>query len=352
MIRIVRTILPPLLVASIGGPAMAGGKLQVAATVPNLGVIASEIGGDHVDVTTIGSGLQDAHFVEPKPSFIVRLRSVDLLLVNGLDLEIGWVPPLTQGARNAKILAGGPGYIDCSSRINVLEVPTGALSRAQGDVHPFGNPHYLADPLNAEIVAAEIADAFKTADPADAADFEKRRTEFVSRLHVALFGQELLDLVGGAKLSRLAQTGELDTFLQTSTIEGKPLASRLSGWLGKLRPYANVKVVTYHKDYSYFAKRFGLDIVEFVEPKPGIPPSLKHIEELTQRLSAGDVKLLITRPYVEHRSTDQLSERTKIPVLTLPLEAGGTPETGDIFKLFDHVTSRIATSLGSSPVGR
>lgn len=352
MNRIVRTFLLAVLVTSIAGTAVAADKLRVVASLPNLGAIAQEVGGDRVDVMSIASGLQDAHFVDPKPSFIVKLRSADLMLVNGLDLEIGWVPPLTQGARNARILPGGPGYIDCSSRISVLEVPTGTISRAAGDVHPYGNPHYLTDPLNAEIVAAEIADAFKTAAPADADQFEKRRADFVKRLHAAVFGADLVNLVGGSKLARLAQSGELDSFLQSSVMDGKPLATRLGGWLGKMRPYAAVKVVTYHKDYSYFEKRFGLDVVEFVEPKPGIPPSLKHIDELVQRLGRGDVKLLITRPYVEHRSTDQLSEKTKIPVLTLPIEVGGAPEATDFFKLFDYVTSQIVTTLGSPPAER
>jgi zinc/manganese transport system substrate-binding protein len=344
--RIKMMLIGMLLATCAGDLALAAGKLRVVATLPNLGSIAQEIGGDRVEVTTIATGSQDAHFVDPKPSFIVKLRSADLLLVNGLDLEIGWVPPLTQGARNAKILPGGPGYIDCSSRIGVIEVPTGVVSRAQGDVHPFGNPHYMTDPLNAEIVATEIADAFKTASPGDADQFEKRRADFVKRLHAAVFGKELVDLVGGAKLARLAMTGEMEPFLKSSVVDGKPLAARLGGWIGKLQPYAGIKVVTYHKDYSYFARRFGLDVVEFVEPKPGIPPSLKHIEELTQRLGRGDVKLLITRPYVEHRSTDQLAERTKIPVLTVPLEVGGAPEATDYFKLFDYVTSQIATGAG------
>ena len=167
---------------------MAAEKLRVVATLPNLGSIAQEVGGDQVEVTTIASGLQDAHFVDPKPSFIVKLRSADLILVNGLDLEIGWVPPLTQGARNAKLLPGSPGYVDCSSRISVLEVPTGTLTRAEGDVHPFGNPHYLGDPLNAEQVAGVIADAFKRSRPADAEYFEKRRVDFVKRLYIATFG--------------------------------------------------------------------------------------------------------------------------------------------------------------------
>jgi len=337
------------LCAATGGAQrnLAADKLHVAATLPNLGSLASEIGGDRVQVTTIASGLQDAHFVDPKPSFIVALRSADLLLVNGLDLEIGWVPPLTQGARNARILLGYDGYIDCSSRIGVLEVPKGTVTRAEGDVHPYGNPHYLADPLNAEIVAGEIADAFKQKAPADADYFEQRRADLVKRLQVAIFGKDLVDQVGGGKLARLTRSGELDSFLDSTLMDGKPLTSRLGGWLGRMHPLAGTKIVTYHKDYSYFAPRFGLDVVEFVEPKPGIVPSAKHLVELTERLSKGDVKLLITRPYVEHRSTDLLGEKTKIPVVTLPLEVGGAPEATDYVKLFDYLTSTIASTLAA-----
>src|SRR5437899_2929922 len=149
-----KTFLMTMLLAPLAGHlAFGADRLQVVASLPNLGAIAQEIGGERVDVTTIASGLQDPHFVDPKPSFMVKLRSARLLLVNGLDLEIGWIPPLTQGARNSKILQGAEGYIDCSARISVMEVPTGPVSRAEGDVHPFGNPHYLTDPTNAEIVA-------------------------------------------------------------------------------------------------------------------------------------------------------------------------------------------------------
>jgi ABC-type Zn uptake system ZnuABC Zn-binding protein ZnuA len=341
-------LLPALwTVAGTQQTALAADKLRVVATLPNLGSLAQEIGGDRVQVTTIASGLQDAHFVDPKPSFIVTLRSAGLLLVNGLDLEIGWVPPLTQGARNATILQGGAGYIDCSSRISVLELPAGTVTRAEGDVHPFGNPHYLVDPLNAEVVAGQIADALKLKAPADADYFEQRRADLVKRLQVAIFGKELVDQVGGGKLARLTRSGELDSFLDSTLMDGKPLTFRLGGWMGRMRPLRGTKVVTYHKDYSYFAGRFGLDVVEFVEPKPGIVPSAKHLVDLTERLNRGDVKLLITRPYVEHRSTDLLAENTKIPVLTLPLEVGGAPEATDYFKLFDFLTSAIASALAA-----
>ena len=329
-----------------------GAPIHVVASLPNLGAIANEVGGDRVEIAICATGVQDAHFVDPKPSLILKLRSADLLLVNGLDLEVGWIPPLTQGARNARILPGAEGYVDCSASIGVLEVPAGPVSRAQGDVHPYGNPHYLADPLNAEIVSGQIAEALGRAAPEQAATFRARAEDFTRRLHVGVFGAELVDLVGGPKLARLARSGELASFLASPSEGGRPLSHRLGGWMGKLRPFEGAKIVTYHRDYTYFARRFGLEVVDYVEPKPGIPPSAKHLVELTERLQRGDVKALITRPYVEHRSTDLLAERTRVPVVTLPLEVGGDPEATDYFKLFDLIVSRLAPALGSaSPKG-
>lgn len=347
-------MLPALLVlltSDVAGAAEA--RLKVVATVPNLGSIASAIAGDRIDLTVIASGSQDAHFVDPKPSYIVKLRKADLLLVNGLDLEIGWVPPLTQGARTARLMPGGAGYIDCSTGIRVVEVPL-SLSRTEGDVHPYGNPHYLTDPLNAEIVAGTVAEALKRTDPAGAQAYEDGRKAFVRRLHEALFGKELVDLAGGAKLSREALAGTLDPFLDGTSVGGSRLRAHLGGWLGKMQAAKGKAFVTYHKDYSYFAARFGIRVVDFVEPKPGISPSAKHLEELLTRLKQGDVASILTRPYVEHRSTDYLAERTSVKVLTLPIEVGGAPQATDYFKLFDYATDQMvrAPGGGSPATGR
>jgi zinc/manganese transport system substrate-binding protein len=338
-----------LFVPGMQGSSLAGsGKVRVVATLPNLGSIASAIGGDRLELTTIASGAQDAHFVDPKPSYMVKLRSADLFLVNGLDLEIGWVPPLAQGARNPNILPGAPGYVDCSAGVRVVEVPS-SLSRAAGDVHPYGNPHYLTDPLNAEVVADNITRALKRVDPSGAEAYESSRAAFVKKLHEALFGKELVDLAGGAKLAREAGAGTLEEFLSGTSLGGAPLKTHLGGWLGKMQAVRGKPVITYHKDYSYFAGRFGIDVVEYVEPKPGIQPSAKHLEELVQRLGRGDVRLILTRPYVEHRSTDSLAEKTGVKVITLPLEVGGAPEATDYFKLFDFATDQIVQALGGPP---
>ena len=336
-----------ILAAVAAPPAVAAGSVQVVASLPNLGSIAREIGGDRIDLTVIASGVQDAHFVDPKPSYIVKLRAADLLIVNGLDLEIGWIPPLAQGARNGRVLPGGAGYVDASTGIPVLEIPAG-LSRAEGDVHPYGNPHYLADPLNALTVATTITEALKKADPAGAAVYDERRRAFAARLDQTLFGAALVDLAGGAKLEREAAAGTLDRFLDATSIGGAPLRAKLGGWLGRLAPYRGRPIVTYHRDASYFAARFGLVVADYVEPKPGIPPSARHLEELTERLQHGEAKVIVTRPYVEHRSTDLLARKTGVVVVTLPLEAGGDPKATDYFSLFDLVTERLAAALSQA----
>lgn len=328
-----------------GAGLAAQGRVRLVATLPNLGSIASLIGGDRVEVMTIAVGTQDAHFVDPKPSYMVRLKNADLLLVNGLDLEIGWVPPLTQGARNPRILPGGPGHIDCSAGIGVVEIPS-SLSRAEGDVHPYGNPHYLLDPLNAETVAGTIAEALKRADPGSAPVYEDGRKAFVKRLHEAVFGTELVDLAGGSKLAREAAAGTLDAFLDGTMIGGAPLRVHLGGWLGRMQPLRGRPIVTYHKDYSYFASRFGIRVVEYVEPKPGIQPSAKHLDDLAARLKQGDVQVIVTRPFVEHRSTDSLAAKTGVQVITLPIEVGGAPEAADYFRLFDYVTGQLLKAFG------
>jgi len=342
-----RAVLLAMAATAPAGAAAPGHPLKVVASLPNLGSIAADIAGDRIQLNVIASGTQDAHFVDPKPSYMVKMRAADLLIVNGLDLEIGWIPPLTQGARNARVLVGGPGYVDASAGVGVVEIPS-TLSRAEGDVHPYGNPHYLTDPANAEIVAGTIAAAFAKADPAGAATYEENRRAFVDRLHEALFGHELVGLVGGAKLAREAAAGTLNAYLDGTSVGGTPLRTRLGGWMGTLLPARGKPIVTYHRDWSYFVARFGLVVVDNVEPKPGIQPSARHLDELITRLQHGDAHVIVTRPYVEHRSTDLLAEKTGVSVLVLPLEVGGDPQATDYFKLYDLITSRLAAALADA----
>src|SRR5262245_4586131 len=216
-------------------PAGAQSKLNVVATTEDLAAIAREVGGDHVTVDSIAKGYQDPHFVEAKPSFILKLQKADILILVGRDLEIGWLPPLIQQSRNSKVQVGGSGYLDASLKCNILEVPQGQVTRAEGDVHPLGNPHYWLDPENGKIIAREIFDSFAQARPNDRSFFEQRLNDFNNRLSDA--------------------------------------AKR---WSVMMAPYKGMKVVTYHRSFPNFAERFGLDIVGYVEPKPGIPPTPQH----------------------------------------------------------------------------
>src|SRR5688572_21102991 len=206
--------------------------LVVVATLPGLGKIAEAVGGDRVSVTSIASGVQDPHFVDPRPSYMVKLRDAEVLLVDGLDLEVGWAPPLIEGSRNGKLRPGAAGYVDCSRNIPVIEVATRQVTRADGDVHPFGNPHYLTDPLNAKIVAETVGEALSRLRPTDAEFFASRVKLFQAGIDKAMFGASLVELVGGKKLDRLARSGELTSFLA-----GAPGGATLGGWLAQLAPF-------------------------------------------------------------------------------------------------------------------
>jgi zinc/manganese transport system substrate-binding protein len=328
-------------VALVDSVAHAEEPLNVVATLTDFGKIAEVIGGDKVRVTTIASGVQDPHFVDPKPSYVVKLRSADLFLVNGLDLEIGWVPPLLDSARNGRIRVGAPGYVDCSKNISLLEIPTGTVTRAEGDVHAFGNPHYTTDPLNGKLIAETIAAAFEQARPADRAYFEDRKKAFQARIDNAMFGKELVDLVGGKKLDRLARSGELDSFLGSESAVAAGLARKLGGWLAKMKPLRGTKVVFYHKSYSYFVERFGLNVTSFVELRPGIQPGPAHLAELVGTMRRDSIKLVATHPFYDEKIAKLVADKGGARLVVLPLNVGGIKGAGDYLKLFDVVTDTL-----------
>ncbi len=331
-----------LALAAFATPAYARGPVKVVATLPDLARIAQAIGGDDVRVTTIASGIQDPHFVDPKPSYVVKLRDADLFLVSGLQLEIGWVPPLLEGARNPDINIGTPGYIDCSIGIPVLEVPTGEVNRAQGDVHPLGNPHYLVDPLNGQIVAGTIAAALSRVDPDHAAQYEARRKAFSRSIADALFGKGLVDDVGESKLERLARSGELDGFLKKNG-----LTAKLGGWLAKMRPYQGTKIVFYHRSYSYFAARFGIMVVDYVELKPGIQPGPGHLADLVAHMRKEKIPLLGTHAFYDEKIAQLVADKGGAKLVVFPLSSGGIKGADDYLKLFDVIVGQFQRALGS-----
>jgi zinc/manganese transport system substrate-binding protein len=289
--------LGPVLAAVIlvAGPVRAQGKLNVITATEDLASIAREVGGDRVAVESIARGYQDPHFVEAKPSFILKLQRADVLIVVGRELEIGWLPPLIQQSRNAKVQAGAEGYLDASLQAQILEVPQGQITRAMGDVHPLGNPHYWLDPENGKRVAKEIADKFAQFRPNDRSGLEQRLADFIRRLDAAE-----------------------------------------KAWLAKMAPYRGTKMVTYHRSFPNFAERFGLDIVGYVEPRPGIPPTPQHTLDLINEMKRQNVKLVLVEPYFDLKTPNAIGRETGAQVLVMPPSVGGTKDVTDYFKLFDY----------------
>jgi len=290
---------------ALASPAFsADGKLNVVATTEDLASIAREVGGDRITVESIARGYQDPHFVEAKPSFILKLQKADLLIVVGRELEIGWLPPLIQQSRNAKVQVGAEGYLDASQGVRILEIPTGQVTRAMGDVHPLGNPHYWLDPENGRAIAKSMCDKLSQFRPADRAYFEQRLAAFSTRLTDAV-----------------------------------------KRWTAQMAPYKGTKVVTYHRSFPNFADRFGLDIVGYVEPRPGIPPSPSHTLDLIQEMKRLNVRIILVEPYFDLKTPESVARAVDGQVLVMPPSVGGVKEATDYFALFDYDVSLLVNAL-------
>ena len=285
-------------------PAHAQNKLNVVTTTEDLASIAREVAGDRATIESIARGYQDPHFVEAKPSFILKLQRADVLIVVGRELEIGWLPPLIQQSRNAKIQPGAEAYLDASLECEILDIPTGQITRAMGDVHPLGNPHYWLDPENGKRIAKQIADKLSKLRPNDRATFEQRRADFTARLDAAE-----------------------------------------KRWLAQMAPYKGTKVVTYHNSFPNFAKRFGLDIIGFVEPRPGIPPSPQHTLDLMNEMKRQNVKIILVEPYFDLKTPNAIARETSGVVLVMPPSVGGVKEVTDYFKLFDYDINLLVDAI-------
>jgi zinc/manganese transport system substrate-binding protein len=297
-----------LVFAFVNPPAScADSKLRIMAATTDLAALAQEIGGEKVDVESIARGYQDPHFVEAKPSFLLKLRHADLLIVVGLELEIGWLPPLISQSTNPKIQVGAPGYFDASRFAKILEIPTGQVTRAEGDVHPLGNPHYWLNPENGLRIAKGIQNKLSEMHPSDAAYFAQRYDSFEQRLK---------------------QTDEK--------------------WLAEMKPYSGRKVVTYHRSWPNFAEHFGLDVVGYVEPRPGIPPSPQHTVELIGQMKRDGVKLILVEPYFDLKTPNAIARDTGAKVVVLMPSVGGEKEITDYFKLFDYDIGKLKQAFDTT----
>ena len=292
------------LFALSGAVTPAAAALKVITTTEDLAALTREVAGDRVSVESLARGYQDPHFVEAKPSFIIKLNSASLLIAVGKELEIGWLPPLVTQSRNSKIQVGAEGYLDASLTARILEIPTGQITRAMGDVHPLGNPHYWLDPRNGRLIAKAIQNKLSALQPADASTFAA---------NYAAFDQKL--------------------------------AAAEKRWDATLGPYKGTKIVTYHRSWPNFCDRFGLDVMGYVEPRPGIPPSPSHTLDLIRDMKAQGVKLILIEPYFDAKTPNSIARETGGQVLVMTPSVGGVKEATDYIALFDYDVKLLADAL-------
>lgn len=280
-------------------------QIRVVATTPDLASVAREIGGDKVSVVALAKPTEDPHYVDAKPSHIVTLNRADALIEGGAELELGWLPPLLENSRNAKISAGAPGRIVASDGVKMLEIPT-SFDRSKGDVHSLGNPHFMIDPVTVRIIARDIADHFAQIDPKNAATYNGNLTRFNTKLD-----------------------------------------AKYADWQKELAPYRGARIVTYHKDFVYFADRFGLTIVDELEPKPGIAPSPAHLAQVIGKMKATNAKVILVQPFQNRKTAETVARQTGAVVLDVPEQPGAAPNTTTYFEMMDNLVHTLAGGLGA-----
>jgi zinc/manganese transport system substrate-binding protein len=297
-------VIVSLIAMMLAWPAQAQPSLKVVTSTTDLADIAKSVGGSRISVRHISEGYQDPHFVEAKPSFVLQLRDADVFAFVGLDLEIGWMPLLLDGARNRRINPGGAGHVDVSRVIPVLDVARGPVDRSQGDVHPRGNPHYWLDPENAKRIAELFRERFSALDPQGATAYARNAQQFGNRLDAA-------------------------------EREWAPLLARI-----KEQP-----VVAWHTSWRYFAQYTGMNIVGFMEPKPGVPPSPAHLAGLVQTMKRTGTKVIIMEPFYDRRMADFVARNSGAQVLVLPPSVGGARGIDDYIALMRSNIRQLANAL-------
>jgi len=278
--------------------------LKVATSLSDLADVAKAVGGKHVTAISLCKGYEDPHFVPAKPSLMKAIQDADVFVSVGLELDGGWLPLVIPGSRNPKIQPGSKGFIDASEGVDVLEKPIGTVSRAEGDIHPLGNPHYYMDPKNLEVVADHLARVFSDLDPENAADYTANAKAFDGKMELAL-----------------------------------------KGWKKQLEPYKGSKLVVFHENFVYFTERFGLKIFGTVEPKPGIPPNPRYLTETAEAMKAAGVKVVVYQPYHDADASNELAKKAGATAHEIPTEVGGMPEAKDVFSKFDFIVSTLVKAF-------
>ncbi len=332
-----------LLVLALAAPGIAADKpLEVCVTVPDLASLTQEVGGERVKVTTFAKGPEDPHYIEARPSFVRALANADLFIQSGLELEIGWAPVLLKNARNEKVLPGTPGFLEACTVIQPLEVPTGTVDRSLGDVHPGGNPHFFTDPLSGLKVAALIEAKIAELRPADAEYVHGRYQDFAKRLGERLFGKELSSKYDPSKLGLLVERGKLGEFLKSQGDDAK-----LGGWLGRMRACNGKKVVADHAVWPYFSRTFGFEVVGYLEPKPGIPPTTKHLQEVISMMKSQGIVVILTTPFFDPKDARVVAEQTGGHIAAMAHQVGALAGTDDYLAFIDHNVTAVADAFAA-----
>lgn len=343
-----KAILTTILVAALVIPTAAAQtkKITVVCTLPTLKALTEEVGGTRVDVVSLARGDQDPHFVTPTPVLMRRTRDAALFIENGFSLEL-WANEVVNGSGNSRIVTGSPGRLVAGNGIAALEIPS-VLSRELGDIHPQGNPHVWLDPLLAKQEADNIAEALKRVDPAGAAYYDQRKADFDNRINNAMFGEELVKLVGIQKLTRLVQSGELPGFLATTKLGGQPLSAKAGGWIKRAEALNGVKAFEFHKVWAYFARAFGMKIAGTIEERPGIPPGPQHVRQVTEQIKSEKIPLILVDNFYDPALPNNISRETGAKVVILPNQVEGEPEIKTYFALIDHLVKSMTDALGKS----
>lgn len=292
--KTVRSTLLTLLLCLLGGLFTLQAQVRVVTTLPDLASITRHVGGENVDVFSIAKGYQNPHFVDPKPSFLVRLSRADMFVQVGLDLEIGWAPSLLESSRNSSIQRGSQGYVDASDGIELKQVPD-QVSREEGDIHIYGNPHYWLDPIRGKQVAENIYHTLVELDPENEQAYSRNLEAFKQRID-----------------------------------------EKMSEWQSMMEPYNGSEIIAYHNEWVYFEERFGLEIAGFLEPKPGIPPTPSQLVKVIDLMKNRNINIIINSPYFSNDSPDVVARNTDARIVQLATMTGGYEEIEDYFDLFDY----------------
>ena len=314
--------------------------INIVATTTDLADITRSIAGDLAKVSSITTGREDPHTLTARPGFIVQARDADVWIRIGMELEIGWEPVILRDARNPAIREGESHHIDASMHIIRLEVPTQRVTRDQGDVHPEGNPHYWLDPLNGRLIAATIAERLGQLYPDHKVKFDENLHQFESDLDTRMFGDRLVKEVGGEALWSALAEKRLTVLLRE-----KKLSDKTGGWYGTLLPHQGQSIITYHRSWVYFTERFGLQGDRQLEPKPGIPPSAKHLASLVAEAKSRQVKVILQEPFYTQKAADFVASRTGAKIVIVPTMTGGSSDASSYLDMLDNIVKRVSAAL-------